>query len=59
MARCLWPPLTTVRQPIKKAAAIATGMLLESLRSRDFTPVNQEIPGELVIRESAAAPSRK
>jgi LacI family transcriptional regulator len=58
MARCLWPPLTTVRQPIKKAAAIATGMLLESLRSGDFTPVNQEIPGELVIRESAAAPSR-
>ncbi len=59
MAQRLWPPLTTVRQPIKKAAAIATGMLLDSLRTGDFTPVNQEIPGELVIRESAAAPSRK
>jgi LacI family transcriptional regulator len=59
MAQCLWPPLTTVRQPIKKAAAIATGMLLDSLRTGDFTPVNQEIPGELVIRESAAARSQK
>ena len=59
MAQRLWPPLTTVRQPIKKAAAIATGMLLDSLRTGDFTPVNQEIPGELVVRESAAAPSRK
>ena len=59
LAQRLWPPLTTVRQPIKKAAAIATGMLLDSLRTGDFTPVNQEIPGELVVRESAAAPSRK
>jgi LacI family transcriptional regulator len=55
MAKCLWPPLTTVRQPIKKAAAIATAMLLDSLRTGDFSPVNQEIPGELVVRESAAA----
>jgi len=59
MAQRLWPPLTTVRQPIKKAAAAATGMLLDSLRDREFTPVNHEIPGELVIRESAAAPRRK
>ena len=59
LAQRLWPPLTTVRQPIKRAAATATGMLLDGLRTRDFTPVNQEIPGELVIRESAAAPPRK
>jgi LacI family transcriptional regulator len=59
MARCLWPPLTTVRQPIKKAAAIATGMLLDILRSGDGTPVNQEIPGELVVRDSAAVRSGK
>ena len=59
MAQRLWPPLTTVRQPIKRAAAVATGMLLESLRTRDFTPVNQEIPGELVVRESAAPPPKK
>ena len=59
LAQRLWPPLTTVRQPIKRAAAVATGMLLDSLRTRDFTPVNQEIPGELVVRESAAPPARK
>ena len=59
LSQRLWPPLTTVRQPIKRAAAVATGMLLDSLRTRDFTPVNQEIPGELVVRESAAAPARK
>ena len=58
MARCLWPPLTTVRQPTKKAAAIATAMLLDSLRTGDFSAVNQEIPGELVVRESAAAPPK-
>ena len=59
LAQRLWPPLTTVRQPIKRAAAVATGMLLDSLRTGDFAPVNQEIPGELVVRESAAAPPRK
>ena len=60
MARCLWPPLTTVRQPIKRAAALATAMLLDGLRSGDHTHVNQEIPGELVIRDSAGGcPARK
>jgi DNA-binding LacI/PurR family transcriptional regulator len=34
-------------------------MLLDMLQTRDVTPVNHEIPGELVIRESAAAPARK
>jgi LacI family transcriptional regulator len=58
MSRCLWPPLTTVRQPIKRAAATATALLLDSLRTGDFAPVNQEIPGELVVRESAAAPQK-
>ncbi len=36
LAQRLWPPLTTVRQPIKRAAAVATGMLLDSLRTRRF-----------------------
>ncbi len=53
MSQRLWPPLTTVRQPTKKAAAVATAMLLDSLRTADRTPVNREIPTELVIRESA------
>jgi LacI family transcriptional regulator len=53
MAQRLWPPLTTVRQPTKKAAAIATAMLLDSLRTGDHSPVNRELPTELVIRDSA------
>lgn len=53
MSQRLWPPLTTVRQPTKKAAAVATTMLLDSLRTGDHSPQNREIPTELVIRESA------
>jgi LacI family transcriptional regulator len=53
MSHRLWPPLTTVRQPTKKGAFIATTMLLDSLRTGDYSPTNTEIPTELVIRESA------
>jgi LacI family transcriptional regulator len=59
MSQRLWPPLTTVRQPTKKAAFIATSMLLEGLRTGDHSLTNTEIPTELVIRESAGPrPSR-
>jgi LacI family transcriptional regulator len=53
MSQRLWPPLTTVRQPTKKAAFIATTMLLEGLRTGDHSLTNTEIPTELVIRDSA------
>ena len=52
MSQRLWPPLTTVRQPTKQAAFVAATMLLESLRTGDRSPINTEIPTELVIRES-------
>jgi LacI family transcriptional regulator len=52
MSQRLWPPLTTFRQPTKKVAALATRMLLDGLDSGDFSPLNQELPGELVVRES-------
>lgn len=55
MSQRLWPPLTTVRQPTKKAAAVATAMLLDSLRSGDHSPINREIATELVVRESAGS----
>jgi LacI family transcriptional regulator len=58
MSQRLWPPLTTVRQPTKKAAAVATAMLLDSLRTSDHTPSTREIPTELVIRDSAGRPPR-
>jgi LacI family transcriptional regulator len=53
MTQRLWPPLTTVRQPTKKAAFAATMLLLDGLASGDFAPKASEIETELVIRESA------
>ena len=58
MSQRLWPALTTVRQPTKRAAALATGMLLDSLRTDDRTPENREVATELVIRESAGPRAR-
>lgn len=56
MSQRLWPPLTTMRQPTKSAARAATEMLLNCLDSGDLTPVNRELPAELVVRESAGPP---
>jgi LacI family transcriptional regulator len=53
MSQRLWPPLTTVRQPTKKAAFVATTMLLDSLATGDASPRTAELPTELVIRASA------
>jgi len=53
MSQRFWPPLTTVRQPTKKAAFAATMLLLDGLTSGDSAPKTSEIETELVIRESA------
>jgi LacI family transcriptional regulator len=53
MSQRLWPPLTTVRQPTKKAAFAATTMLLDSLAAGDSAPSSTELATELVIRQSA------
>ena len=56
MSQRLYPPLTTVRQPTKQAAAAATEMLIQSLLSGDREITNIELPTELIVRESSAAP---
>jgi LacI family transcriptional regulator len=53
MSQRLWPPLTTVRQPTKKAAFVATTMLLDSLAAGDVSTSSTELDTELVIRQSA------
>jgi LacI family transcriptional regulator len=59
MSQRLWPPLTTVRQPTKKAAFAATMMLLDSLAADGASPSSMELETELVIRQSAGPfPSR-
>jgi LacI family transcriptional regulator len=55
MSQRLWPPLTTVRQPTRKAAFAATTLLLDSLASGDWAPKTSEIDTELVLRASAGA----
>jgi DNA-binding LacI/PurR family transcriptional regulator len=56
---CMTPPITTVRQPIMKIGETAASLLINWLD--DIAEPPQEtviLPVELVIRESAAPPSR-
>jgi LacI family transcriptional regulator len=54
MSEIVWPPLTTIRQPIKDIAERAVHMLIE--RTLDDDACYEALPLELVIRESTAAP---
>jgi LacI family transcriptional regulator len=58
MSEIVWPPLTTIRQPIKDIAERAVHMLVE------WPPGNAQatfeaLPHELVVRESTAAPRQQ
>lgn len=52
----LWPPLTTIRQPIRKLSERATVLLLEELRENGHDYIHEELPAELLSRGSAAKP---
>ena len=56
MSEIVWPPLTTIRQPIKDIAERAVHMLIE--RAIDDAACYEALPHELVIRESTAAPAQ-
>ena len=56
MSEIVWPPLTTIRQPIKDIAERAVHMLVE--RALDDAACYEALPHELVIRESTAAPAQ-
>ena len=49
------PPLTTVRQPIVRAGAVAAETLMDIIRYPDRGPRRIILPTELVIRESCAS----
>lgn len=55
MAQRLWPPLTTIRQPTKQAAKIATSLLVGMLETKSSEVVYKQLDSELVIRETTAA----
>jgi LacI family transcriptional regulator len=54
MSEIVWPPLTTIRQPIKDLAEKAVHLLIES-RSGDEIDYTC-LPFELVVRESTSPP---
>ena len=55
-AHQLWPPLTTVRQPVTDIAAAAMRILADKLISHQSTAQTVEIPTELIVRNSTAPP---
>ncbi|MEZ4735318.1 MAG: LacI family DNA-binding transcriptional regulator [Caldilineaceae bacterium] len=55
LAAQVWPPLTTVRQPIQEVAKLATDLLIDTLEGKPPATVCFELPTELVLRESTCA----
>jgi LacI family transcriptional regulator len=53
VASRLWPPLTTVRQPIMEMAESATGLLIKHLQGEEIRNPDSAFDCELVIRESS------
>jgi LacI family transcriptional regulator len=49
------PPLTTVRQPIQRAGALAVEMLIDILENGVDPPRRIILPTELVIRDSCGS----
>jgi len=54
MSRYAWPPLTTVNQPIRKSAELATEMLLTLLQGEPLETRHVELQSELVLRCTTA-----
>ncbi|MBX3066289.1 MAG: substrate-binding domain-containing protein, partial [Anaerolineae bacterium] len=52
MASQMYPPLTTVRQPMAAMGETALEMLVTLIQGRTVLNLRQELPTELVIRAS-------
>jgi LacI family xylobiose transport system transcriptional regulator len=55
LANHIWPPLTTVQQPIYEIAEITTNMVIELLKGETIIDLKQEVDTALVIRKSTTA----
>ena len=59
----VWPPLTTVRQPMDEMARVAVEMLIAANRADAPTdaeqPPHRVLPHELVVRGSTSSPASK
>jgi len=56
MSEIVWPPLTTIRQPIKDLSERAVHLLVENQSDGDIH--YDALPFELVVRESTSSPPR-
>ena len=52
LASRLWPPLTTVRQPIREMAETAAALLMDRLSGKATQPPKAPFVCEIVVRES-------
>lgn len=58
MARTVWPEITTIRQPIADMARKALVGLAQDIRkSAETAPLHEQLPFELIVRHSDAAPA--
>jgi LacI family transcriptional regulator len=55
-AAMVYPPLTTVRQPLAQMGRIATQMLLRLIDNPQLQVEHVALPTELIVRESSQAP---
>jgi LacI family transcriptional regulator len=55
MSEIVWPPLTTIRQPIKDLTERAVHLLVESQSNGSIR--YDELPFELIVRESTSSPA--
>lgn len=56
VAEWIWPPLTTIRQPLREMASTATRMVLDLAENKPPTNLRIDLATELIIRESTAPP---
>ncbi len=56
MARYVWPPLTTARQPVTEVARVASECLLNRLQGKDAGPKRYILESKLVLRGSTGPP---
>jgi LacI family transcriptional regulator len=54
MSEIVWPPLTTIRQPIKDLTERAIDLLVESQSTGSVR--YDALPFELIVRESTSSP---
>lgn len=58
VAHFIWPPLTTVRQPIREMASTAIEYLVALAGERELPPRHAELPISLIVRDSTAEPQK-